>query len=118
MKSMRPPLVAIFFMTYFHRAGGPWPPRPPLDPLLRQPETETETVLAAGGLVISLKKKRLQFNTPNPNQHVDRIFLKSTPCCRDFNACAGDHTALAENPRGIAPLETEPPHLPGRLAAW
>ena len=29
MKSMRPPLAAIFFMTYFHRAGGPWPPRPP-----------------------------------------------------------------------------------------
>ena len=22
MKSMRPPLVVIFFMTYFHRAGG------------------------------------------------------------------------------------------------
>ena len=30
MKSMRLPLAAIFFMTYFHRArGGPWPPRPP-----------------------------------------------------------------------------------------
>ena len=27
---MRPPLVAIFFMTYFHRAGGEvWLPRPP-----------------------------------------------------------------------------------------
>ena len=37
MKSMRPPSVAIFFMTYFHRAGkgGPWPPRLPLDPLLQ-----------------------------------------------------------------------------------
>ena len=36
MKSMRPPLAAIFFMTYFYRArGGPWPPRPPLDPLLK-----------------------------------------------------------------------------------
>ena len=34
MKSMWPPLAAIFFMTYFYRAGGPWPPRPPLDPLL------------------------------------------------------------------------------------
>ena len=35
MKSMWPPLTAIFFMTYFHRARGPWPPRrPPLDPLL------------------------------------------------------------------------------------
>ena len=35
MKSMRLPLAAIFFMTYFHRAGGGlWPPRPPLDPLL------------------------------------------------------------------------------------
>ena len=44
--------------------------------------------------MISLKKKRLQFNTPNPNQHVDRIFLKSTPCCRNFNACAGDHTGV------------------------
>ena len=32
MKSMWPPLVAIFFMTYFHRAGGP--PSAPLDPLL------------------------------------------------------------------------------------
>ena len=30
MKSMRAPLAAIFFMTYFHRPGGPWPPRPPL----------------------------------------------------------------------------------------
>ena len=31
MKSMRPPLVAIFFMTYFYRTGGggAWPPRPP-----------------------------------------------------------------------------------------
>ena len=30
MKSMRPPLGAIFFMTYFHRAGGgACPPRPP-----------------------------------------------------------------------------------------
>ena len=35
IKSMRPPSVAIFFMTYFDRAvgGGAWPPRPP-DPLL------------------------------------------------------------------------------------
>ena len=33
MKSMRPPLVAIFFMTYFHGTGGPAPTRP-LDPLL------------------------------------------------------------------------------------
>ena len=29
MKSMRLPLVAIFFMTYFHRAGGVLPPWPP-----------------------------------------------------------------------------------------
>ena len=32
MKSMWPPLVAVFFMTYFYRAwggGGAWPPRPP-----------------------------------------------------------------------------------------
>ena len=29
MKSMQAPLVAIFFVTYFHRAGGPWPPWPP-----------------------------------------------------------------------------------------
>ena len=30
MKSMQPPLAAIYFMTYFHRAGrGAWPPRPP-----------------------------------------------------------------------------------------
>ena len=35
MKSMRPPLAAIFFMTYFHRAGGGHGPlAPPLDPLL------------------------------------------------------------------------------------
>ena len=36
MKSMWPPLAAIFFMTYLYRAGGggPWPPRHPLDPLL------------------------------------------------------------------------------------
>ena len=40
------------------------------------------------------KKKRLKFNTLNPNQHVARIFLKSTPCCRDFNACAGGHTRV------------------------
>ena len=37
MKSMRPPSVAIFFMTFFHRArgGGHGPLAPPLDPLLR-----------------------------------------------------------------------------------
>ena len=36
MESMRPPLAAIFFMTYFHRArGGHGPLGPPLDPLLR-----------------------------------------------------------------------------------
>ena len=29
MKSVWPPLVAIFFMTYLYRAGGPWPPRIP-----------------------------------------------------------------------------------------
>ena len=37
MKSMRPPLVAIFFMTYFHRAGGGgvgMDPSAPLDPVL------------------------------------------------------------------------------------
>ena len=34
MKSMRPPLAAIFFMTYFHRAGGAMAPSAPLDPLL------------------------------------------------------------------------------------
>ena len=34
MKSMRLPLVAIFFMTYFHRAGGGMVPSAPLDPLL------------------------------------------------------------------------------------
>ena len=28
MKSMWPPLVAIFFMTYFYRAGGAWPSPP------------------------------------------------------------------------------------------
>ena len=35
MKSMRPPLAAIFFMTYFHRAGGGGHgPLGPLDQLL------------------------------------------------------------------------------------
>ena len=29
MKSMRPPSVAIFFMTYFHRAGGAMAPSAP-----------------------------------------------------------------------------------------
>ena len=29
MKSMWPPSAAIFFMIYFHRAEGAWPPRPP-----------------------------------------------------------------------------------------
>ena len=29
MKSMLPPLVTIYFMTYFHRAGGGIAPRPP-----------------------------------------------------------------------------------------
>ena len=32
---MRPSLVAVFFMTYFYRARGAWPPwSPPPDPLL------------------------------------------------------------------------------------
>ena len=34
MKSMQPPLVAIFFMTYFHSAGGGHGPLTPPDPLL------------------------------------------------------------------------------------
>ena len=34
MKSMRLHLVAIFFMTYFHRAWGAMAPSAPLDPLL------------------------------------------------------------------------------------
>ena len=34
MKSMEPSLMDIFFMTFFYRAGGPWPPRPPLAPIL------------------------------------------------------------------------------------
>ena len=35
MKSMWPPLAAIFFMTYLYRAGGAMAPSlPPLDPLL------------------------------------------------------------------------------------
>ena len=35
MKSMRPSLAAIFFMTYFHRAWeGGMAPSAPLDPLL------------------------------------------------------------------------------------
>ena len=34
MKSIRPPSVAIFFMTYFTGPGGAWPPIPP-DPLLK-----------------------------------------------------------------------------------
>ena len=29
MKSMHPPLAAIFFMTFFYRAGRPWSPRHP-----------------------------------------------------------------------------------------
>ena len=36
MKSMRPPSTAIFFMTYFHKAGGGHGPLGPLDPLLSQ----------------------------------------------------------------------------------
>ena len=39
MKSMRPPSVAIFFMTYFHRARGHGPLDAPLDPLLQQQST-------------------------------------------------------------------------------
>ena len=43
MKSMRPPLATIFFMTNFYRAGGAWPPRPPPpDPLLK---TERENCI-------------------------------------------------------------------------
>ena len=34
MKSMRPPLAVIFFMTYFHRPGGGGIAPRPLDPLL------------------------------------------------------------------------------------
>ena len=34
MKSMRAPSATIFFMTYFHRAGGAMAPSAPLNPLL------------------------------------------------------------------------------------
>ena len=34
MKSIRPPLLAIFFMTNLYRTGGMAPSLPPLDPLL------------------------------------------------------------------------------------
>ena len=34
MKSMQPNLAAIFFKTYFYRAGGGMFPSRPLDPLL------------------------------------------------------------------------------------
>ena len=43
MKSMRPPLAAIFFMTYFHRAGGHDPLAPP-DPLLATQAAPSEKI--------------------------------------------------------------------------
>ena len=48
MKSMRPPLAAIFFMTYFHRARGAMVPSgPPLDPLLcNDDDTLTDVYVA------------------------------------------------------------------------
>ena len=46
MKSMWPPLAAIFFMTYFYRAGGGHGPLgpPPVDPLLCQEKANSSSV--------------------------------------------------------------------------
>ena len=46
MKSMWPPLAAIFFMTYLYRAGGTMAPSaPPLDPLLASQAKDPSCVL-------------------------------------------------------------------------
>ena len=43
MKSMQPPLAAIFFMTYFHRVRGGMAPSAPLDLLLLISENSVTT---------------------------------------------------------------------------
>ena len=53
MKSMQLPLVAIFFMTYFHRAGGGH------DPLGPTPESATEVVDKIAYERVNLPKRNL-----------------------------------------------------------
>ena len=43
MKSMWPPIAAIFFVTYFYRVGGSMAPSTPPDPLLTQRDRTSET---------------------------------------------------------------------------
>ena len=54
MKSMRPPLVVMFLMTYFYRAGGgAWLPRPP-DPLLVVLKPKSEISMMSNQFVLFL----------------------------------------------------------------
>ena len=66
MKSMWPPLVAIFFMTYFYRAGNMAPsPPPPPDPLLQslRPSVLLSQTMAEG---ISLRAVSLTQQNKRP----------------------------------------------------
>ena len=51
MKSMQPPSAAIFFMTFFYKAGGSPGPVGPPDPLLKEISNNKKTLIfgADGG---------------------------------------------------------------------
>ena len=70
MKSMGPPLVAIFFMTYFYRARGAWPPWHP-------PGSATEvSIRKLHGYLITICKKFLgNFLTIKPGCLIQEIHI-------------------------------------------
>ena len=74
MKSMWPPLAAIFFMTYLYRAGGGGmaPSVPPLDPLLL---LETP----ASFKCLKFQSLRRSVSVLNQSETLVSFLMKTTP---------------------------------------
>ena len=88
MKSMRPPLVAICFMTNFYRAGGGHGPSPP---------SESATVGSLGVcrmcvLVIRFKTYQMILNYRILERNT-RIFLKIVWFCDFFQPAVEEITS-------------------------
>ena len=82
MKSIFPPLAAIFLMTYFYRTGGggAWPPRPPwiryYPPLTRMTDVSKNITLPQTSLNIYFCPTNI-FHSKSPGNDVMPYFLRS-----------------------------------------